>query len=280
MSMVVDGPELSHFRTPISPEMMLIHSRCLGVAKSGEATLEAVLVALKNGYRHIDTAQFYGNEADVGKAVRESGIPREEIFVTTKLWQTDQGYEKCLLRFETSLKQLGLDYVDLYLVHSPLSAERLDTWRAMEQLLQSGKARSIGVSNYGIHHLKELFDNCKVRPSCNQLELHPYSTRTELVSFCQKEGIVLEAYTPLTLGQKLNDPGVVEIAKRYNKSTAQLLIKWCLQKGFVVLPKSVTPSRIIENISVFDFEISKEDIAKLDSFDEYLVTHWDPTTAP
>ncbi|KAL3682423.1 hypothetical protein R1sor_000445 [Riccia sorocarpa] len=216
----------------------------------------------------------------IGKAMRDSGIPREEIFVTTKLWNSDHGYQKCLRAFERSLKQLGLDYVDLYLVHSPLSRERVDTWRAMEQILQSGKARSIGVSNYGVHHLKELMANCKVLPSCNQVELHPFNTRTELVSFCEKEGIVMQAYSPLTQGRKLKHRGLVEIAKRYKKSPAQIMIKWCLQKKFVVLPKSVTPSRIIENISVFDFDISKEDMAKLDSFDEYFVSGWDPTTSP
>ncbi|KAL2611203.1 hypothetical protein R1flu_022895 [Riccia fluitans] len=248
---------------------------------SPKETVEAVSVALKNGYRHIDTACLYENEAAVGKAVRESGIPREEIFVTTKLWNSDHGYQRCLRAFETSLRELGLDYVDLYLVHSPMAVnQRLDTWRAMEQILKSGKAKSIGVSNYGIQHLQELFSNCKVRPSCNQVELHPFNTRTELVSFCEKEGIVLQAYSPLTQGRKLRHRGLVEIAKQYNKSPAQIMIKWCLQKNFVVLPKSTTPSRIIENISVFDFEISREDMAKLDSFDEGFVTGWDPTGYP
>lgn len=242
--------------------------------------LNCVSAALQAGYRHIDTAHVYRNEAEVGQAVLESGIPREEIFVTTKLWNSDQGYQNTLRAIDASLKDLGLDYVDLYLIHSPLPVQqRLPTWKAMEEILKSGKAKSIGVSNYGVRHLRELLANCTIRPSINQLELHPFNTRNELVEFCEKEKIVLEAYSPLTRGRRLDHPGLLEIAKNYKKSAAQILIKWCLQRGFVVLPKSVTPQRIVENAEVFDFEITQSDMKKLNSFDEYLVTGWDPTKA-
>lgn len=239
---------------------------------------QATKLALETGYRHIDSAALYRNEQAVGRAVRESGIPREQIFVTTKVWNSDQGYQNTLRAFDRSLNELGLGYVDLYLVHSPMPAEsRLDTWKAMEDILRSGKAKAIGVSNYGVHHLKELFANCKIRPSVNQIQLHPFGTHEQLVKFCEKEGIVLEAYSPLTQGRRLNDRTLVKIAKEYNKSPAQILIRWCLQKNFVVLPKSVTPQRILENSQVFDFNISDENMAKLDGLDEGWYCGWDPT---
>jgi diketogulonate reductase-like aldo/keto reductase len=241
---------------------------------------EATLAALKIGYRHIDTAALYGNEKGVGQAVRESGIPRQEVFITTKLWNSDHGYDKTLRAFNRSLAELGFDYVDLYLVHSPMAVgKRIDTWKAMEQILKSGKARAIGVSNYGVHHLKELFANCEIRPSVNQIELTPFNTRKALVKFCEDENIVLESYSPLTRGERLKHKTLVQTAQKYNKSTAQLLIRWCLQKNFVTLPKSVTPSRIAENFQVFDFSITPEDMAKLDSLDEEWVAGWDPTKA-
>jgi len=254
----------------------------LGVFQASPSETEsAVLAALQDGYRHIDTAALYRNEASVGRAIKKSGIPRSEIFVTTKLWNSDHGFEKALGAFDRSLVQLGLDYVDLYLIHSPMPVQRrLDSWRAMEEILKSGRARSIGVSNYGVHHLQELFRNCSVKPSVNQIELHPWLQRRDLVQFCESQGIVLEAYSPLTKGLKLKDPLLLKIATKYRKSTAQVLIKWCLQKGFVTLPKSVTPSRIASNIQVYDFEISKEDMLHLDSCDEYLVTGWDPVPGP
>lgn len=240
--------------------------------------LQATAQALKYGYRHIDSAALYRNEKAVGQAVRESGIPREEVFVTTKVWNSDQGYQNTLRAFDRSLNELGLGYVDLYLVHSPLPTQkRLDTWKAMEEILRSGKAKAIGVSNYGVHHLKELFANCKIRPSVNQIQLHPFGTHTELVKFCEKEGIVVEAYSPLTQGMRLKDRTLNQIAKEHNRSPAQILIRWCLQKNFVVLPKSVTPSRILENSQVFDFNISETNMAKLDSLDEGWYCGWDPT---
>ncbi|MCO5591311.1 hypothetical protein L7F22_045292 [Adiantum nelumboides] len=253
-----------------------------------DAAFKAVSYALQQGYRHIDTAHLYQNEQAVGRAIRASKIPREEIFITTKLWNSDHGYASTLRACEQSLKELGVEYVDLYLVHSPLSPpqKRLDTWRAMEKILKSGKARSIGVSNYGVHHLKEIFSNCEIHPSINQVELHPFNMRKELVDFCRKENIVVEAYSPLTRGERLNEPALVkffenhnfnQIAEKHGKSTAQILIRWCLQKNVVTIPKSVKPTRILENSQVFDFELSASEIAKLDSLDEGFVVAWDPT---
>lgn len=247
-------------------------------AREAEA---AVGTALKEGYRHIDTAQLYRNEAAVGRAVRASGIPREQVFVTTKLWNSDNGYENTLNAFHRSLDELGLDYIDLYLLHSPMRVDaRLDSWRAMEDLFRSGRCRAIGVSNYGIHQMEELLQACTVRPAVNQMELHPFCTRPALVSYCLSHGIQMQAYSPLTKGNRLRDPTLMEMAARYQKSTAQLLIRWSLQKGYIVLPKSVTPSRIASNTQVYDFSISDIDMAKLDSLNEDYVTGWDPTKSP
>ncbi|GJP36793.1 hypothetical protein CLOM_g21270 [Closterium sp. NIES-68] len=247
-------------------------------ARDAEA---AVLTALREGYRHIDTAQLYRNEAAVGRAVRASGLRREQVFVTTKLWNADNGYDATLSAFHRSLSELGLDYVDLYLLHSPMRVDaRLDSWRAMEDLLRGGRVRAIGVSNFGQQHLEELFAACSVRPAVNQVELHPFGTRRQLVDFCQQHGIAMQAYSPLTKGTRLRDPTLVEMAARYQKSTAQLMVRWCLQKGFVVLPRSVNPAHIAANTQVYDFSISDIDMAKLDSLNEDYVTGWDPTRGP
>lgn len=256
----------------------------LGVFRSpaGETTKNTVRTALQAGYRHIDTAKIYGNEDSVGQGVRESGIPRGEVFVTTKLWNGDHGYDAALRACDESLAKLGFDYLDLYLVHWPVEGLRLDTWRAMEKLLAEGKARAIGVSNYMPRHLSELLDHCAVVPAVNQIELSPYNYlyRKEVVDLCRAHNIAVEAYSPLTKGQKLNDPPLVAIAKKYGKSTAQVLIRWVLQQGFVALPKSNNPERIRQNRDVFDFAISDADMAKLEAFNVNLVTGWDPTNAP
>eukprot|EP00696_Hemimastix_kukwesjijk_P010235 gnl/Hemi2/22867_TR7653_c0_g1_i1.p1 gnl/Hemi2/22867_TR7653_c0_g1~~gnl/Hemi2/22867_TR7653_c0_g1_i1.p1 ORF type:complete len:282 (+),score=67.74 gnl/Hemi2/22867_TR7653_c0_g1_i1:83-928(+) len=256
----------------------------LGVyqAAEGEETFNSVRTALQLGYRHIDTAALYGNEKSVGEALRASGIPRSEVFITTKLWNSDQGFAKTLAAFEQSRTKLGVDYVDLYLIHGPNtnSAKRLESWRALEQLLQEGKCRSIGVSNYGVRHLQELFANSTVKPAVNQIELSPFLNRTELVAFCKANEIVLEAYSPLTKGRKLKDPRLMAIAAKYGKTTAQILIRWGLQHDFVSLPKSSNPVRIRENIEIYDFAISDADMAALNAMEEGLVTGWDPTNAP
>lgn len=254
----------------------------LGVfrAPRGEETRQAVSDALALGYRHIDTARIYGNERDVGTAVRDSGLPRQEIFVTTKLWNDDQGYESTLRACERSLKELGLEYVDLYLVHWPVSGKRLDSWRAMEKLLADGKCRSIGVSNFTERHLEELLRHAKVVPAVNQVELSPFLYQEELIRYCEGKGIAVEAYSPLTKGQRLGDPTLVEVARRHSRTPAQVLIRWCLQHGLIVIPKSTRKERIHENADVFGFELSAEEMRTLDGLDEELRTSWDPTDVP
>ncbi len=250
------------------------------LTRRGKETQEAVVHALEAGYRHIDTAKIYGNEKDVGEGIRKSGIPREDIFITTKLWNSDHGYDRTVAACERSLKTLGLSYVDLYLIHWPVEGLRNDTWKAMERLLNEGKCRAIGVSNYMICHLEELLDNSSTIPAVNQVEFHPYLYQKDLLEFCQSHDIQLESYSPLTKGEKLNDPRLVAIASKYSKSPAQVLIRWVLQRGIVVIPKSSRKERIYENADVFDFEISREDMKALDSFNQDLRTSWDPSTAP
>lgn len=256
----------------------------LGVYKAepGPVTKNAVLEALRVGYRHIDTAFMYNNEADVGDAIAESGLDRGDVFVTTKVWNDDHGYDNTLRAFEISLEQLGLDYVDLYLIHWPVPVLRLDTWRALERLTLDGRVRDIGVSNYMPRHLEEILEHAAVVPAVNQIELSPYNyrTRLETVEYCAGRNIVVEAYSPLTKGRKLDDPVLADIGARYGKTPAQVLIRWGLDKGFVVLAKSVNAFRLAENYDVFDFSLSSEDIDVLDGLDEGLTTSWDPTDAP
>jgi diketogulonate reductase-like aldo/keto reductase len=282
----------------------LIPQLGLGVwqSRAGAACETAVLAALEAGYRHIDTASMYGNEESVGAAIRKSGLPREQVFVTTKLWNSDHGNPERAL--ETSLRQLRMDYVDLYLIHYPVR-QRMQSWHGLELLRERGKARSIGVSNFTIRHLAELLRETKTIPSVNQVEFHPYLYQRELLDFCRDHGIVLEAYSPLTKGERLKDRKLIAIANHYAstrregansipplslieklsrrsdvKSTAQIMIRWALQHGLVVIPKSANAKRIVENADVFDFEISPADMKALDGFNENLRTCWDPTNAP
>lgn len=256
----------------------------LGVFQSpaGGVTKQAILHSLEVGYRHIDTARIYGNEVDVGRAVAECGLPRKDIFVTTKLWNADQGYDSTLDAFELSLGKMDLEYIDLYLMHWPVEDRRLESWTAMEELLAKGRCRAIGVSNFLVHHLEELIEKSLVVPAINQIEMSPYNylQRKETLDLCHSTGIIIEAYSPLTKGKKLNDPRLVKLAGKYGKTTAQLLIRWGLEKQYVVLPKSVNRDRIIENANVFDFTISEGDMDRLDTFNEDLATGWDPTHAP
>ncbi len=249
-----------------------------GVWQAGGSTKKAALTALQAGYRHIDTAAVYGNEAAVGQAIAESGIVREQIFVTTKLWNSDHGYDKAQRALDASLRKLRLDYVDLYLVHWPVAELRLETWRALEQMLAEQRSRAIGVSNFLAPHLEELAGSAKVLPAVNQLELTPFLQRHESVALCRKLGIALEAYSPLTRGQKLSHPVVREVAAKVQRSPAQVLLRWGVQHDFVVLPKSVTPERILENAAIFDFELGADAMARLDALEEGLVTGWDPAT--
>lgn len=233
----------------------------------GETAVRVVKTALETGYRHIDTAAGYKNEAGVGEGVRASGIDREKIFVTSKVFNTDRGYQTTLNAFRKTMSELKLDYLDLYLIHWPAAANRfpdwekinLETWRAMTELYKAGEIRAIGVSNFKPHHLKALMET-EVKPMVNQIEFHPGQMQEETVSFCRENNIVVEAWSPLGQGRMLNDPTLAEIAARYGKSTAQLCIRWCLQNNVLPLPKSVTESRIVQNAQVFDFDISEEDM--------------------
>ena len=251
----------------------------LGVYQSppGRVTRNAVNLALRVGYRHVDTARIYGNEADVGEAVRESGVPRGDLFVTTKLWNSDQGYDSTLRACEASLKRLGLDYLDLYLVHFPVPDVRKESWREMETLLKKGRCRAIGVSNFTIRHLEELITESDVIPSVNQVEFHPFLYQRELLKYCQKHGIQVEAYSPLARGERLKHPRISSLAQKYSKTPAQLMIRWGIEHGLVVIPKSTREERIRENSQMFDFDISDDDMRSLDSLNEDLRLNWDPT---
>jgi diketogulonate reductase-like aldo/keto reductase len=251
----------------------------LGVYQSppGRITQHAVRYALNIGYRHIDTAFIYGNESDVGKAVHKSGLQRDEVFITTKLWNTrDVQYDTALRSCEDSLRRLGLGYVDLYLIHWPVRGidnNTIEIWKAMVNLLREGKARAIGVSNFSIDDLKQILNDSDVLPAVNQVEFHPFLYQKDLLSFCDRNSIQLEAYSPLTRGMRLNHPTIVNIAKKYdNKTPAQILIRWSLQHNLVVIPKSIHEERILENSQVFDFELEDEDMKHLDSLNENLQT--------
>lgn len=250
----------------------------LGVWQAGGGTKKAVVAALAAGYRHIDTAAVYGNEAQVGAAIAEAGVPREQVFVTSKLWNQDHGYDKALAAYDTSLKRLKLDYLDLYLVHWPVAGLRLESWRALERLAADGRVRAIGVSNFLVPHLQELTQSAKVLPAVNQIELTPFLQRAPTVALCRELGITLEAYSPLTRGQRLGHPVVVELAQAVARTPAQILLRWGIQKGFVILPKSVQPARIAENAALFDFELDAGAMQRLDALEEGLVTGWNPET--
>jgi diketogulonate reductase-like aldo/keto reductase len=250
----------------------------LGVFKvnEGEEVVQSVKAAIKNGYVSIDTAAIYGNEEGVGRAIKESGVSREELFITTKLWNTEQGYDTTLKAFEASMEKLGLDYLDLYLIHWPGKNKYKDTWKAFEKLYKDGRIRAIGVSNFHIHHLADLLSSAEIKPMINQVEYHPHLTQKELHAFCKKEGIQLEAWSPLKRGQLLNDPVLMEIAQKHQKSVAQVILRWDLQNEVVTIPKSIKEHRIIENANVFDFELTKEDMERIDGLNQNSRSGSDP----
>ncbi|OKH84108.1 oxidoreductase [Mycobacterium sp. ST-F2] len=253
----------------------------LGVWQTpAEDTERAVSAALHAGYRHIDTAAAYGNEAGVGRAVVGSGIPREEVYVTTKLWNSEQGYEKTLAAFDASMEQLGLDYLDLYLIHWPTPAQNLfvDTFKAFAHLRDQGRIRAIGVSNFEPEHLKLLIDATGIVPAVNQIELHPRLPQAELRETHARYGIATEAWSPLGQGSLLTDPIVTAIAERHGKTPAQVLIRWHIQLGNIVIPKSVNPERIASNFDVFDFELSEADLASIATLDNGTRLGPDPRT--
>ncbi|WP_304618632.1 aldo/keto reductase [Salipaludibacillus sp. CUR1] len=244
----------------------------LGVykAEDGEEVVNAVKTALESGYRSIDTAAFYFNEEGVGRAIAESGISRDEIFITTKVWNDDHGYDETLAAFEESRRKLGVEIIDLYLIHWPVTGKFKETWRALEKLYHEGKVRAIGVSNFLIHHLEDLLEEAEVVPAVNQIEYHPWLTQSELHEYCKDKGIQLEAWSPLTRGRKFDDPRLMKLAEKYGKTPAQILLRWDLQNGVVTIPKSVTPSRIKQNTELFDFELTGEEMAVLNNCNEGL----------
>jgi 2,5-diketo-D-gluconate reductase A len=230
----------------------------------------AVKAALDAGYRHVDTAAVYENEQGVGEGIRQSGLPRSDIFLTTKLWNTDQGYEQTLKAFEASLKRLGTDYVDLYLIHWP-SAHRglfVDTWKALVTLKEEGRAKSIGVSNFYPEHIEKIVAETGVVPVINQIELHPDFQQRETRAFHEKHKIATQSWSPLGQGKLLGHPVIAEIAQKLGRTPAQVIIRWHIENGLVVIPKSVTPSRIVENFKVFDFKLSAEDLDRLNGLDD------------
>lgn len=242
-------------------------------------TAKAVISAIEAGYRSIDTAAIYGNEAGVGQGIAESGIAREDLFITTKLWNEKQGYDSTLKAFEQSMKKLGLDYLDLYLIHWPLPAKDLylETWKAFEKLYADGRIRAIGVSNFLPEHLQRLIAGSDIVPAVNQIELHPELQQAGVRAFDSEHGIATEAWSPLAKGQSLlQDPVLTQLGKKYGKSPAQIVLRWHIQLGTIVIPKSVTPSRMRENIDIFDFELSPEDIAQIAKLNTNTRTGGDP----
>lgn len=257
----------------------------LGVyqVKNGVEVKSAVLTAINNGYRLIDTAALYGNEQGVGEAIRTSAIPREELFITTKLWNTDQGFDSTIKAFETSIAKLGLDYVDLYLIHwpSPRRGLFVETWKAFEVLYKQGRIKAIGVSNFSPQHLDELLEHATIVPAINQIELHPHLPQIELREYSKKHGIQIESWSPLGGGNGtlLLEPIFTTIGQKYGKSPAQIVIRWHIQHGLVVIPKSTQETRIKQNIDIFDFELSSEDMALIDGLDNGMRVGPDPNTA-
>jgi diketogulonate reductase-like aldo/keto reductase len=244
----------------------------------GHAAKESVLSALEAGYRHIDTAAAYGNEKETGQAIKESGVSRNQIFVTTKLWNEDQGYDSAFEAFENSLESLDTNYIDLYLLHWPVTGKRIESWKALEKIAASGRCHAIGVSNFTIPHLEELLENCKITPAINQVEFNPFLYQKDLWDYCRTNNITLEAYTPLSRGKKLDHPVLRDLSGRYHKTPAQIILRWFIEHEIIVIPKSSNKKRIIENSQIFDFTISQQDMKKLDSLNEGFRVAWDPST--
>ncbi|MFD2916362.1 aldo/keto reductase [Psychroserpens luteus] len=252
----------------------------------GETAINVIKTALNDGYRHIDAAAIYKNEKGVGAGIKESGIERKDLFVTSKLWNSERGYETTLKAFENTLKDLQLDYLDLYLIHWPATAHQFDnwqqlnndTWRAMEELYQNGKIKAIGVSNFLEHHLKPLMAQATIKPTVNQIEYHPGFMQNDCVKFCTDNNIQIEGWSPLGRGEVLDNDMLKAIAQNYNKSVAQICIRWALQNNVLPLPKSVTPHRIKENFDIFDFEISDSDMTRINQMDPIGSSGLDPDT--
>lgn len=252
-----------------------IPSLGFGTFKTPDAqAAQVVMDAIEVGYRHIDTAAVYENERGVGQGIKNSGIPREELFITSKLWNTERGYDSTLRAFDATMERLGLAYLDLYLIHWPANRKQFgdqakeinaQTWKAFETLYRQGRIKAIGLSNFEKHHIEELMETCEIRPMVDQLEIHPGWMQEETVSFCQEKNIVVEAWSPLGRATMLGHPVLNDLAQKYGKNSAQICIRWILQKGLLPLPKTVHKERMVENADVFDFVLSKEDMARIDA---------------
>lgn len=242
----------------------------LGVylAREGSEVINACKYAIEAGYRHIDTASLYENEKGVGIAVKESQVPRKEIFITSKVWNSQQGFESTLRAFDESLKKLGTDYLDLYLIHWPVRGKYKETWRALETLYTEGRVRAIGVSNFLKHQLEDLLTAVEIKPMVNQVEFHPYAVQQELIDFCHGHSIRFEAWSPLMQGKVFEIKPLKDLAAKYHKTVAQIVLRWDLQKGVITIPKSVRKEIIISNAQLFDFELTDEDIREIDSLDK------------
>jgi methylglyoxal/glyoxal reductase len=246
----------------------------LGVFKveEGPELVNAVKFAIKHGYCSIDTAAIYGNEKGVGQAIHEAmqeyDINREDLFITSKVWNADLGYKSTIEAYETSLRKLGLDYLDLYLIHWPVEDKYVEAWRALETIYKEGKVKAIGVSNFQVHHLQDLMKDAEIKPMVNQVEYHPRLTQQEVKTFCDNNGIQFEAWSPLMQGQLFDNPLLKELANKYNKTTAQIILRWDLQTGAVTIPKSTKELRIIENSTIFDFELTKEDMEQINNLNQ------------
>lgn len=244
--------------------------------KDGDEVVSAVKTAIEAGYRSIDTAKVYNNESGVAQGIRESGIAREDLFITTKVWNSDQGYESTLAAFEESMQRLELEYLDLYLIHWPVKGKYKDTWRALEKLYKEGRVRAIGVSNFQTHHLEDLLMDATVKPAVNQVELHPLLTQKELRDYCSTHEIQIEAWSPLGQGNLMEHPLLQDIAAKYGKSPAQVILRWDLQNGIVTIPKSVTPERIHANTELYDFELTAQEIEQINGLNEHKRFGSDP----
>lgn len=242
----------------------------LGVfrANDGNEVINAVTTALNAGYQSIDTASIYQNEKGVGTAIKKSDIPRENIFLTSKVWNSDQGYQSTLEAFGDSLEKLQTDYLDLYLIHWPKGKRSVETWTAMEELYSKKKIRALGISNFLVHHLEEFLPHCKILPTVNQVEFHPELIQQDLLDYCLSKEIRIEAWSPIMKGKVNNIPVLKALAAKYQKTPVQIVLRWDIQKGVITIPKSTTPERIISNTGIFDFEISSEDMAKIDRLDQ------------
>jgi diketogulonate reductase-like aldo/keto reductase len=243
----------------------------LGVFQSqdGDEVKNAIKHAFRAGYRHIDTAAIYHNERGVGEAVKESRIPREDIFITSKLWNGNQGYDSAFKALDASLERLGTDYLDLYLIHWPVKGKFKDSWRALEEVYKKGKVRAIGVSNFLQHHLEDLLQDAGIIPTVNQMEFHPYLVQQSLLDFCRLHGIQYQAWAPIMKGKANEIPLLNELAEKYNKTAVQVVLRWDLQKGVVTIPKSVNEERIKSNADIFDFSLSDEEVAMIDALDKH-----------